>query len=315
MSPPGKALSLEANVLPVSGWASRGWLRHGLLVPRPGRVPLLSAIVCFTVLGCATVAPPPPLPEVSISPRAENETAEVRFICFAPSPYTNRHDALRAGFGIFLSLQQLIEAHNLPLSTSYYDGASFFEDTTQINKVLQDPQVLVLGGSTWVQGPAFYIRRFFELAGSQNLGGVSATAWATAGGYHTGGEVVVSTILRSLMGMGAKTFTMGQKYMVFSTDERLSPSQSGAFSLFDVWYMDQFARYIAVVALAHHDRQQFRMLSEQLGASPFYYRNNFPPDERTLKRFSPLQKELNAAADPDSDAYRRLRSLLSNAGQ
>jgi hypothetical protein len=73
---------------------------------------------------------------------------------------------------------------------------------TRIAEVLKGPRVIAVGGSTWSQGPSRYVRQFFELAGGQSLGGVSATAWVTAGGAHTGGEEVVSGILRSLMGDG-----------------------------------------------------------------------------------------------------------------
>lgn len=45
------------------------------------------------------------------------------------------------------------------------------------------------------------------------------------------------------MGMGADVFTLGQKYMVFTTDERYHV-KAGEFQLFDVWTMDQFARYL-----------------------------------------------------------------------
>jgi len=32
------------------------------------------------------------------------------------------------------------------------------------------------------------------------------------------------------MGLGAQAFTLGQKYMVFVTDERLDPPTAGAFA-------------------------------------------------------------------------------------
>jgi hypothetical protein len=265
--------------------------------------------------GCArTVTAPPaprPPPALVCPDPGGAEPVEVRFISLAPSPYSNRHDALRAGFGIFLSLREVIATHALPMRASFHDGAEFFDDAAAIRAVLQGPRLLVVGGSTWAQGPSYYVRRFFELAGSQALTGVSATAWATAGGAHTGGEEVVSTILRSLMGAGAQAFTLGQKYMIFTTDERLDPATPGAFALLDVWYMDQFARQIAVVALAGHDRRKAEALSQALGVSPHYYMSGFPPDAQTLARFRPLQEQLNQAADPSSEAYQALRALLS----
>jgi hypothetical protein len=276
------------------------------------------AAVCMLALACAPAATParvqapasPELPQACVE-QSGDAPVEVRLISLAPSPYTNRHDALRAGFGIFLSLRQIIDTHRLPLRVSYYDGSALIEDATAIRAVLQGARVLVIGGATWSQGPTYHMRRFFELAGAQPLSGVSATAWATAGGAHTGGEEVVATTLRSLMGMGAQTFTLGQKYLVFTTDERLDPPTPGAFSLLDLWYMDQFARTIAVVALAGSDARKADALSRQLAVSPYYYANGFPPDQATLASYRALQERLDAAADPQSDAYRELRSLLS----
>jgi hypothetical protein len=121
----------------------------------------------------------------------------------------------------------------------------------------------------------------------------------------------VSGILRSLMGMGAQTFTLGQKYMVFTTDERLDPPVAGAFSTLDLWYMDQFARTIAVIALAGNDRAAAEKLARQLGTSPYYFMTNYPPGEAVLRRYGPLQQRLNAAADPSSDAYKQLVAKLA----
>lgn len=277
------------------------------------------AVVCMHALACAPAATPArtplaPTPASAPAPCVAFDgeaPVEVRLISLAPSPYTNRHDALRAGFGIFLSLRQVIDAHRLPLRVSYYDGSEIVEDAAAIGAVLQGARVLVIGGSTWSQGPTYHVRRFFEKAGAQPLSGVSATAWATAGGSHTGGEEVVASTLRSLMGMGAQTFTLGQKYMVFTTDERLDPPTPGAFSLLDLWYMDQFARAIAVVALAGNDARKADALSRQLGVTPYYFMHGFPPDQATLATYRPLQQRLDAAADPQSDAYRELRALLS----
>ena len=71
--------------------------------------------------------------------------------------------------------------------------------------------MFVVGGSTWGQGPTTYVRQFFELGGAVNMTGVSATGWATAGGAHTGGEEVVHSIMRSMMGQGAQVFTMASE--------------------------------------------------------------------------------------------------------
>ena len=235
---------------------------------------------------------------------------EVRFLSVAPSPYTQRHDSFRAGMGIFLSLRQLIQQEKLPLRTTFYDASAVYDDAEKAKALLRGPQVLVLGSSTWAQGSSFYMRRFLELVNLEYLGGVSATAWATAGGDHTGGDVVVQDILRTLMGMGAQTFSLGQKYMVFSTDERIEPAEDGQFSLLDCWFMDQFARNLAVVALAGNDRSKSAELLKRLGGGPHYY-TSISRDPKVLDaRYGALQKRLNAAADARSEAYRGLRVLL-----
>jgi len=268
-------------------------------------------IVFFTIIFSLAIESPVFAKSTQLS--VANDSVEVRFICLSPSPYNNRHDSLRAGFGIFLLLRQAIDKNNLNILTSYYDGSSFYENREKVREVIDGPDVILLGGSTWAQGPAYYMRRFLELGGATNLIGVSASAWATAGGAHTGGELVISTTLRSLMGMGAKTFTLGQKYMVFTTDERLPPTTHGAFSLFDLWYMDQFARNIAVEALFGNDRTKAKKLSKELGTSPHYYINeNFPPSSEKLNEYIELQRRLNAAAIPSSPEYKELRSMLAN---
>lgn len=238
------------------------------------------------------------------------DSLDLRLINLAPSPYSNRHDAERAGFGIFLSLQNVVTEYNLPVKVSYYDGSENYADGTWITNVLTDANMVLLGAETWCQGPAYYSRRFFENAGGLNLGGTYASAWASSGGYHTGGEVTISTNLRSFMGLGANVFTMGQKLMDFTTEERLTPP-AGEYSLFDCWYMDQFARYCCAVGLAGNDQKAFQSYCDQFGCSPFYYSDNFPPDQATLDQFVPLAARLNQAADQDSESYQQLISMYS----
>ena len=111
--------------------------------------------------------------------------------------------------------------------------------------------------------------------------------------------------------VGAQAFTLGQKYMVFITDERIDPPTAGEFALLDLWFMDQFARYIAVVALSGNDRAKSAELSARLGVSQTYYQN-FPRDVAALQqRYGALRDRLNAAASPTSEAWRDLTSLLT----
>lgn len=235
-------------------------------------------------------------------------TPEIRFLCFAPSPYTGRHDALRGGIGIFRLLAALIEERGLPLKATFYDAMPAVEDVSGGARLLRGAGVLVIGSSTWAQGSSYYPRRYFEHAGGEYLGGVAATAWATAGGAHTGGETAVWDLMRTLMGMGAQVFSLGQKLMVFTMDERETPP--GEFTLLDCWYMDQFARNIAVVALARGDRERARSISEALGVSTQFY-TYLPRDEAELRqRYGALRDWLNAAADPGSSAFNEMLAML-----
>jgi hypothetical protein len=235
---------------------------------------------------------------------------EVRFLCLAPSPYTGRHDATRAGLGIYLSLQRVAGEHKLNLRTSFYDAVPVFENEQKARALLRGPRVLLFGSSTWAQGSAYYIRRFFEMANREPLTGAAVSAWATAGGAHTGGELVIEDALRTAMGMGAQVFTLGQKYMVFTTDERLG-APDGEFTLLDCWYMDQFARGIAAAALAEPDRARTAALAARLGVQHEYWRG-LPRSAAELEpRFGELRARLNGAADARSDAWRKLAELVS----
>ena len=54
--------------------------------------------------------------------------------------------------------------------------------------------------------------------------------------------------------MGAQVFTLGQKLPIFTTEER-EGAPPGHFTLLDCWFMDQFARTIAVAALSRGDQK------------------------------------------------------------
>jgi hypothetical protein len=110
--------------------------------------------------------------------------------------------------------------------------------------------------------------------------------------------------------MGAQVLSLGQKSMVFTTDERFEPRTAGDFSLLDCWYMEQFAKNIALVALAGNDRTKAEELEKKLDFTPLYW-NRLPSKEGSLTpRFRDLRDQLNAAADPKSEAYKKLRALL-----
>lgn len=251
------------------------------------------------------------LAAVQVCAAADDRVPEVRFLNLAPSPYTQRHDAFRAGCGILLSLERLAREHHLTLRATLHDAVPALENAGKAKALVHGAQVLVVGGSTWAQGSAYYLRRFFELVDAEDLEGTSATAWTTSGGVHTGGETVIADTLRTLMGMGAQVFSLGQKSMVFPTGERFEPRAEGEFTMLDCWFMEQFAKNIALVALAGGDRRKAAALEKELDFTPIYW-TRFPKDEASLApRFRELRDRLNAAADAKAEAYKKLRALVA----
>ena len=224
----------------------------GVTTIRRGVFALLSCLTCVSLRSALEAEPLAPKP------------ATVVLISLAPSPYTQRHDALRAGIGVLLFLRKISGAERLPIKGEFYDASTYYDDAARLRPILHRGDVVLVGGSTWAQGSSYLARKFFETVGGETLLGVSASAWATAGGEHTGGEIVVQDMLRSLMGMGAQVFTLGQKLPVFTTEERQG-TPPGHFTLLDCWYMDQFARTISVVALARGDPELAKQIAAKIG--------------------------------------------------
>lgn len=266
-----------------------------------------AAVAIFlTGLGCGHLGAQQELAASPPPDTGTGRTAEVRFLNLAPSIYTHRYDSLRAGLGIALELRALVKAQSLPVKITFYDAASVLDHPEAAKALLHGADVLVLGGETWAQGSTRFERQFFEETGSEALWGVEATAYTTAGGSHTGGEMVIGDTLRSLMGMGASVFTLGQKYMVFTTDERTGGPDSGQFALIDVWFMEQFAKAIVLEATAKSDPKLGAKLCAQWQLTHTYYRD-FPKDEAPLRaRLGDVLDLINAAAKVDSGAYEKI---------
>lgn len=238
-----------------------------------------------------------------------NRKATISMISLAPSPYTSRHDSIRAGYGIYYFLHRFIKDYTLPLSAVYYDGTFALGNRDALEKMTSS-NVLVLGASVWSQGSTRYTRQFFEDVGAGDWLGQSVSAWATAGGQHTGGSVLIADTLRSAMGLGARVFSLGQKYMVFSTDERIGIDDH-YFSLLDLWFMKQFACAVAVEALTHIDFKTAAENTSILGCFPHYY-TRIPKIDGALDHFAPLADVLNRASDPESKEWEFIRSHMAN---
>lgn len=203
---------------------------------------------------------------------APGRNDEVRLVCLAPSPYTKRQDALRAGYGLTLLVRAHLKKLGLPTAVTLYDGAKRLTSASAAKALFSPlPKVMLVGSSTWSQGSNRFLREFFELTGDVSMLGVKASSWVTSGGAHTGGEMVAMDTQHSLQGLGAAVFTLGQKQMVLTTDE-FEDRKAGEFSLLDVWFLDQFARMIALQTL---DPAAIPKASETLEFNIRYY-SGFP---------------------------------------
>lgn len=244
---------------------------------------------------------------------AQSPKREIRLLSLAPSPYTQRKDSYRAGAGILLSLRRLIEEHSLPATATYYDAAARIEKPSELMPLVRGASVLLIGSSVWAQGPSWVVRKFFEVVDAESLAGVSASAWVTSGGALTGAEASLASTFSSLHGMGASTFTFGQKQMMFTTDERVgTPEKAGEFTLLDCWFMEGLAKASLVAALAPGDPAAAKALWSKLQGSPIYYAGFFPKDIAALEaRFGAIRQKINAAANPRSESRKEIDSLLS----
>ncbi len=267
---------------------------------------LVSLVLIFSISGVRAIAADDSGFEVAYP----SKKAIISLISLAPSPYTNTHDSMRAGYGIFYFLHKLTQEHTLPLSAKYYDGALALGDVVALEAMTNNHDVLIIGASVWSQGSTRYTRQFFEDIGAGDWLGKSVSAWATAGGQHTGGSVLVADTLRSAMGLGARVFSLGQKYMVFSTDERIGITDHH-FTLLDMWFMQQFACAIAVEALTHIAYKTAEENTSTLGCYPHYY-TRIPKAAGGLDEFAPFADFLNRASNPASEEWRSVRAHISN---
>jgi hypothetical protein len=239
-------------------------------------------------------------------------SADIRLIALAPSPYTHRMDSIRAGYGLKTQLEVRVQQLALPFTIGFYDGVKRLDDLTSLAALFSNsPRVIIMGSSTWGQGSNRYVRQLFEVLPQQSIIGTQASSWVTAGGAHTGGEMVAQDTQRSLMGIGASVFNLGQKLVVFTTEERdyIPP---GEFTLSDVWVMDQFAQLILLQALQRRGSglPNPETVQATLGFQIDYF-TRFPLSQADFtKEMRQLRLFLNRAVNPSSPERAEILSSL-----
>ena len=226
----------------------------------------------------------------------------IRFLHFSASTATGRHDSHRAGLGIVGFLGEICRAHSLPLRWQYCWALPSLTDRAAAAALLGgDATMFVLGSPTYGQGSPWYLRRFFELTSSCPLWGKLGSAWATSGGLHTGGEMVIADTLRSLQGLGACTFSFAQKSAVFGTNQKFLAD--GMFDLIDVWFMDHFARTLALQALTR--QQPHDNWAGLFNLQVDYYRD-FPSEASLLASHGAWRDALNSPLRDAGGGYEAL---------
>jgi hypothetical protein len=159
----------------------------------------------------------------------------VRVLHFSPGTATDRHDSHRAALG-FIHCLKSADPESFPgLVCELVWALPSIDNAARVQSLLTGADVVVVATPVHGQGSPWYLRKFFELTRGLQLWGTLATAFATAGGQHTGGEMALLDTFRSLQGCGACTFTFAQKLTVIGMQQRAMPD--GEFHPIDAWFL------------------------------------------------------------------------------
>lgn len=224
----------------------------------------------------------------------------IRLLHFSPSTATQRHDSHRAALGIGWFIHETLREHRLPHRWEMVWALPAITSKEQVHALLGGADLLVVGTPTYGQGSPWFVRKFFELTTGTAVWARPATAFATAGGQHTGGETAVADTLRSLQGIGVATFSFAQKTLVFGTNQKFA--RDGEFDLIDVWFMQQFARTIVLHLIARDQPDATDAWAERLGLDTGYY-TQFPTATALEQAIGNVRGWLNAPLDDGDFAY------------
>ncbi len=222
----------------------------------------------------------------------------LRVLHFSPGSADARHDSHRAALAFLWFAREAATETGLPLDISLTWALPAITSRSAVHSMLTGADLIVLASPTYAQGSPWFLRRFLELGAGLQLWGGLATAFATAGGNHTGGDVTVADSLRSLHGLGLCTFTFAQKLMVFAAQQKHVPD--GTFEPIDVWFLRQLAR-TAVFHLCLRERLgSAHSLAAGLGLDTGYY-HHFPTPSDLASQLGTIPGHLNEPlTDPEA---------------
>ena len=227
---------------------------------------------------------------------------KVRVLHFSPGTATDRHDSHRAALG-FLHCLRAAAAGAIPDPRFELVWAlPAIDDASKVHGLLTGPDLIVVATPVHGQGSPWFLRKFLEQTRGLQLWGTLATAFATSGGQHTGGEMALLDTFRSLQGCGACTFTFAQKLTVIGMQQRAGPD--GEFDPLDVWFLRQLARTCLVQLAAVRDRAEGGRLARRLGIDTAYYLD-FPGPAAPVREVGRLCRWMNEPLRDPAGAYRR----------
>lgn len=232
----------------------------------------------------------------------------LRILYFSPGTATGRHDSYRAALAFAWHARSAIRECGLQAAIDLRWALPAITSRKQVHALLSGADLLVIASPTYAQGSPWFVRRFLELGAGLQLWGRLGTAFASAGGTHTGGDVTVADTLRSMMGMGMATFTFAQKFVVFGAQQKFLAD--GAFESVDVWFLQQLARTAIAQMTGRIDLGQTDACVRRWTLSTSYYQT-FPTIQRLDAELGELTRRLNQPLS-DPTAYEWWSSQLDH---
>ena len=228
----------------------------------------------------------------------------LRLLHFSPGTATGRHDSHRAilGFEWFAreAAREAEQRAGVTIKVERIWALPSITSKAAVHALLSGADALILASPTYAQGSPWFVRRFLELGAGLQLWGGLGTAFATAGGLHTGGEMTVIDTLRSWQGLGLCTFTFAQKYVVLGAQQKFAAD--GEFDLIDAWFLRQLARTTVVQMIARCPGTTGPEWAKRFGLETGYY-NAFPSEESIRGLVGSLRDRMNAPLTSGLAAY------------
>lgn len=224
----------------------------------------------------------------------------LRLLHFSPSTATGRHDSHRASLAFIWFAREAAKEMGADIAVELVWALPAVTSKPRVHELLSSADLLVLASPTYAQGSPWFVRRFLELGAGLQLWGKLGTAFATAGGQNTGGDVTVADTLRSWTGLGMCVFTFAQKHVVFGAQQKFAAD--GEFELIDLWFLRQLARTCVLQLLARTEPPRANESAKRLGLETGYY-NSFPSESELTASLGQLRSRLNSPLREGRSAY------------